>query len=524
MPAAEDIYLFRHAAYRDVAYGLQLPSDRAGLHILALEILERVFSSNTDAIAHELADHARQAREQGADAPEGLIAREARYLEVAIQRARHRAQWGTVCQLCERALELGVLDGDAERATVRRLAEAQRTLGRIAESEENYERLHEMACTAGLNTARAEALIELGTIRTNRGEEEGRENLRRAEELARKAPADTQPQLMARVYMVRSQFATTHTEVETLLEEARRAIAGHEASTMYRAVEGSIANHLGSLGRHEESIRIIRGLIDVFKKHGEDRNVSVSWANIGRQYLLLGNHAAAEEALGKAIELAATVGNARTEAFARSNRATLQMRRGAFEDAATNVDRAIEIARDHEINTFHAAYLCNRAELQLLLGHEGAAREDIENARAEFIAAGGEPFVAEYCGILRLRIAASEAVSAPLPGRETSSLTAGPPNPTWLPVLRSLQGELQDALKLRERPGALLVAAQKEGAALVTEIEAAIRDLRPAMLFRGHLVERMLPALRRALVERMTPGESAAVKATHPALWRVLHA
>ena len=38
--SAEDAYLFRHAIIRDAAYQLQLPSQRARLHGLAVECLE----------------------------------------------------------------------------------------------------------------------------------------------------------------------------------------------------------------------------------------------------------------------------------------------------------------------------------------------------------------------------------------------------------------------------------------------------------------------------------------------------
>lgn len=73
---AETAYLFRHALLRDAAYQLQLPADRARLHALAFEILERLnggrppwpeFRVNSalpsaplasDAFALELAQHA----------------------------------------------------------------------------------------------------------------------------------------------------------------------------------------------------------------------------------------------------------------------------------------------------------------------------------------------------------------------------------------------------------------------------------------------------------------------------------
>ena len=71
---AETAYLFRHALMRDAAYQLQLPGDRARLHLLALEILEAVCAGDQeaeDALALDLADHAAQAAATAdADQPE----------------------------------------------------------------------------------------------------------------------------------------------------------------------------------------------------------------------------------------------------------------------------------------------------------------------------------------------------------------------------------------------------------------------------------------------------------------------
>lgn len=46
---AELVYLFRHALLRSAAYELQLPGDRARLHVLALELLEQLFGGRPEA-------------------------------------------------------------------------------------------------------------------------------------------------------------------------------------------------------------------------------------------------------------------------------------------------------------------------------------------------------------------------------------------------------------------------------------------------------------------------------------------
>jgi len=63
VPSAETAYLFRHALMREAARGLHLPSDRARLHGLALDVLEALPGVSQPALAHELADHALSARD-----------------------------------------------------------------------------------------------------------------------------------------------------------------------------------------------------------------------------------------------------------------------------------------------------------------------------------------------------------------------------------------------------------------------------------------------------------------------------
>ncbi|MBE7492816.1 MAG: tetratricopeptide repeat protein [Planctomycetes bacterium] len=90
---AELAYLFRHALMRDAAYGLQLPSDRAALHRLALEVSETVLPpseiNQPGPLARELAEHARRARQGGAD-PQAMAEAERRYNLLAGQYARDR--------------------------------------------------------------------------------------------------------------------------------------------------------------------------------------------------------------------------------------------------------------------------------------------------------------------------------------------------------------------------------------------------------------------------------------------------
>lgn len=526
MPSAEDIYLFRHAAYRDVAYGLQLPSDRAELHALALEIMQQVFHQDLDAFAIELATHARQAREQGADGADNLAGLEARFVVTAVGRALQRAQWDMVVLLCGYGLACPALESGQVLKLLSERSAALRELGRNAEALESYLELARMARDSADERNQIHGLVDAASILLMRGEvERGHALLDQAQALAEAQAATGRPAQLALVLLTRSNASTSYEEVETLLTRALEVLADTEDAPIRFAVRGSIANMYGSTGRHDEALAELRSLVGEFERLEQKRNVSVSWANIGRQLLLKQRDAEAEEALGRSIDCAAEIGNARTEAFARANLATLQIRRGAFEPARVNIDRAITIAQDYELTTFHAAYLCTRAELELLSGHERDAQQIVEDARAQFIAAHAEAFVPEYCGIIRLRIAASLAVSSTGVDRATSELTAAPPDARWLPVMRAIQTELaRTHADKGKRGGILLELASSAGAAVLSEIEDAVQRQRPALVFRGYLPSEMSPALRKELNRRIGSGERAALQSLHPELLRAIQA
>ncbi|MCC6464193.1 MAG: hypothetical protein IT463_02505 [Planctomycetes bacterium] len=85
---AEAAYLFAHAALRDAAYQLHLPSDRARLHHEALHLLERWLpAEQRENQALELAEHARRAQEGVTVVGNELPYKRLEYLRVAARRA-----------------------------------------------------------------------------------------------------------------------------------------------------------------------------------------------------------------------------------------------------------------------------------------------------------------------------------------------------------------------------------------------------------------------------------------------------
>jgi tetratricopeptide (TPR) repeat protein len=139
---AEDAYLFRHAVVRDAAYDLQLPSERAVLHGLALDVLEAVPSLNSPANGLELARHARLAQEGGRV---GRYARaERHHLREGGDFARFNYDYRGALEAFERLH--GLIDEPSERAVVAdMLADVLQRLGRYADSLPCFEEVRARA-------------------------------------------------------------------------------------------------------------------------------------------------------------------------------------------------------------------------------------------------------------------------------------------------------------------------------------------------------------------------------------------
>ncbi|MCB9933174.1 MAG: hypothetical protein H6841_07125, partial [Planctomycetes bacterium] len=347
----------------------------------------------------------------------------------------------------------------------------------------------------------------------------------RAEAVARKTG---DPLMIAKPIMDRAMLASNRgdvAETERLLEEALHVIPEGTDAPLLWMIRGNLANLYSNTGRREQAIETYLELLDVLRASGDRRMEGVALANLGRQYMLGGELEQAEIRLLEAIANATEQGNLRSVAFALANLAEIDLRRGNLERAATSIARASEIAREFGLPIYHAAYRGTEALLKLLQGHEQEAQEAAEDARAEFLSVGGEAFIAEFCALVRLRIAASQAVSMAVPGRATSKLRAAPPAASWLPVMRRLAEEIESVLRSRgSSAGLVLQNAAKAASALVEEIAAAVAERRPALVFRGHLPSEMRLDLRQSLLTRLTKAEAESLERLHPSLWRAMSA
>ncbi|MCB9893005.1 MAG: tetratricopeptide repeat protein [Planctomycetes bacterium] len=527
MPSLEDIYLFRHAAYRDVAYALQLPSERARLHAAAFHITEAEFADAVALVASELADHARLARD-GASLEEaaGLAKSELHYLKIAMDRLHARAQWENLLHAADHALACPGCEGAIRIEALGHRAMALQNMGRRLECVDTWLAVAMAGDELGIEKPRVQGRSSAALVVANIGEHaRAKELIDEAEALSRQFNNDL---LLSSTLMNRAMLSNLlgdAAENERLLLLALETFPKGSDSEIQWSIRGNLANMYSNSGRREEGIAAYLELLEILRGLGDRRQESIALANLGRQYLVGGELEQAEKHLLQAIEIATELGNLRSVGFAQANLASVDLQRGNFARAESAILQALEIAREYALVVYHAAYQSTWALLQLLQGHEQEAKDAAEDSRAEFSSVGGDAFIPEFCGIVRLRIAAWQAVSMPVPGRSTSRLSAEPPSPSWLVVMRTMASEIQKAREERGASAAAgLVEAADTASALVAEIAAAIKERRPALIFRGYLPGEMRVELRRALLERLSAGEGGALKSLHPDLWKALHA
>ncbi|MBX3473116.1 MAG: hypothetical protein KF754_01895 [Planctomycetes bacterium] len=102
----ESDYLFRHAALRDAAYALQVPSERARLHRIVFEIMEQLVTEEDRAqVALALAEHALMAQRGVTWAGDSLHRKELEYLQAAAITAAARYENDLAARLFDRVAD-----------------------------------------------------------------------------------------------------------------------------------------------------------------------------------------------------------------------------------------------------------------------------------------------------------------------------------------------------------------------------------------------------------------------------------
>lgn len=263
---AETAYVFRHALYRDAAYQLQPPADRAGLHELALELIEALLqhpgmAGQRGAVSAELADHALAARQDLPDRRrcEQLARREAAYLHAAADYAMSRYQYDHALRAAERGLRIAGTEPAVSVQLREAAAQALAGQGRFEAALPHYAAAGEAAAGIGDTVATARNLIGAATALFRCG------RFAQSESLARQALADGERRGDLRLQALAWQClgkAYEHTRgAQDALEATQRSLHLHNLSGVpHEGLKIDLALRLASLGRLNESNLVLAEL------------------------------------------------------------------------------------------------------------------------------------------------------------------------------------------------------------------------------------------------------------------------
>lgn len=446
--SAEAAYLFRHAALRDAAYQLHMPSERARLHELALEcITNQIGDHALDALAHELAGHAR-------DAQLGVTRFDNRMARTELAWLKRAAAFAEREYDNHGATEFHARTAAHEAALPDERTEALIQCGMLhwflGRREAALQSLTRAVRTAEDRNQRAWALVERGVLYRDVREYHAAEaDLREALRLAQ-ATGNKRLQLRAMgnlATVIDRGFGVDH-----VVEMYQPIIALAEELGVRAAVGvsyGQIANACMASAEHARAIEWVEKAIAIAREVGDRLNEAVMLVTLATA--LMGVDGDASSDLGRAFDLLkrsiainAAIGNSPQNCSALAGLSTCCRRMGRLEDAQVYARQAIQLATEVGNPEFLAV-----AWRELGRVHE--ERGDLVEAERSYsygvFAVQDAP---EYASLSRLLLA--------------------------LASLLARRGEFEDAA--HHAANALEIAREHYNGNLELEAESLLRDLR----------------------------------------------
>lgn len=463
---AEAVYLFRHNLLRDAAYQLQLPGERARLHALALEIMERVLARSTPEalrpFAAELALHARLAAfAMQAEAPQArgagtrvlmasLPARELHYLAMAARHAESQFRHDDAIEFHDRVAKHALATADTARQAALAAAECCFGAGRITQAAARFREV----------------------VRTNPH-----------------APGMAEVRLGALLVECGQSDEATATLQSTL--EAAQARGDQRVACEARFQLATIGHRKREF---ETTQRIYEEVLSAAGKLGLARLEALALGNLAGVHRELDRPGQALACYLKSLELLRQLGALRDEAKTLVNLAGLNFEMGRFDDAARLGVEALAASARAGDRYVWAVALSQVAFRRHMLGEIDPALEELERAQNAAQEIGALSGVLEHIAPLRVMMYAHKATQA---GKT--------PDATWAEkaacTLANLRAEFAKlSIAAAKMHGDALARQQ----AAVDELQAAIRENRPARLLSGHPPSHLGDILLAALHQRQS--------------------
>ncbi|MBZ0137159.1 MAG: tetratricopeptide repeat protein [Planctomycetes bacterium] len=331
MPFAENAYLFRHAMMRLAAYDLQPPFERAALHAHAFSILEALPQDDPDALAYELAGHARDALFGDPDPRRRteMHEHELRWLTRAMPRARNHSNFRIALECAERIL--------ANPSAV------------IAQRHEAALQAAEMSASLGEFNRVPEFLSRAGDMHSDECPE-----LRGAWILSS----------VNGVHLPQREYDTAIILLREALELYRRSgdRMGEARATGY------IGNVLARLDQRDKAVEQYERAEGIFRELNHLRGLSTCRGNLGLMYRYFDDNDKAESAYREALQIDREIGNREGVPRHIGNLGVLYRDTGRLNDALGLFDEAGDLFHELGDRTGWMRNAINHATCFELLG------------------------------------------------------------------------------------------------------------------------------------------------------------
>lgn len=397
-------YLFRHAALRDAAYHLQLPSERARLHKHTLEILEALLPApERNQYATALADHAQLAQVGVTWLGDALPRKELDYLLSAAQAAVARYENEQAAALYDR------IAGHAAASAGQRIdamIEAGVILWFTGRRQAAISRLDEAVVRAAGDTRRlAFALIERGTLyrdlnQTDRAEHD----LSAALNAARQCPDENlELRALGNLCTVR-QTGKVGADVEALYAPVLRLAQRLNNARAIGISKGQIAQGWLDLGDYRKAESLLLESLDLLRQTGDLMNQAVMLSTLGSAFLrrhdgdVRGARQRAVSFYREAIRVNHEIGNRPQQAEAKAGLARACLELGLELEAERTARSAIQDGRELGKQAALASGLEILGLIEAGRGNDAAAESHWREALA--VAAPGSPLAREVRGRL----------------------------------------------------------------------------------------------------------------------------
>ena len=348
MGSAETAYLFRHTMLRDTAYELQLPTVRARLHTIVLQIFERMYGGAPPAAVFKLGEDLEAE-------PHPLDPLAAELAEHALRGQGLTTNLHEMRLMQEHYLLRAVWSAERHYYNAEALA-LWLSLSQVARMDHDNAREAAYLCHASVAAILA-GRPELG--------------VQLAEQATATAGPDAEPKLRGAVLgrLGRAQRELGKPELSlATMRQADGLLTSAGEHRLALGVRVSIAIVLREIGRIDESESLNDSIAESARELGALKLLGNAIGNQVGVYLQSGRSQMALEAATQALAIHRQIANRRSEGITLGNLASLQRAAGAFEQAEQTFAEALAINREVGDKQSEGRALSNLGNLHVALG------------------------------------------------------------------------------------------------------------------------------------------------------------